>query len=46
MAVDVRSDGDVADALCGEPAGVRERRGIVGCSVVHAGKQVEVQIDI
>jgi hypothetical protein len=40
----MRRHGDVADALSGETPGVGQGCGLIGCSVVDAREQMEVQI--
>jgi hypothetical protein len=39
-------DGDVTNTFGGETPRMCQRGGIIGCSVVHRGKQVEMQIDV
>jgi hypothetical protein len=46
VGVDVRCDRDVANTLGGEAPGVSERCGLIVCSVIGAGEQMKVQIDI
>jgi hypothetical protein len=43
---DVRGDGRLAHAVAHHPVRVRERRRLVGRTVVHPRQKVEVQVDV